>query len=140
MKILIAVDGSDYTKRMLAYIAAHDEWLGTTHQYTVLTVIPVLPPRAAAILDRALIESYYNDEAEIVFEPIRSFFAQGKLSAEFVRKVGPAADTIAATADEGRFNLVIMGTHGHGALGSLVMGSTTTKVIAHSRVPVLLVR
>jgi hypothetical protein len=28
MKILIAADGSTYTKRMLAFIAAHDEWLG----------------------------------------------------------------------------------------------------------------
>jgi hypothetical protein len=28
MKILIAADGSPYTKRMLAYLAAHDEWLG----------------------------------------------------------------------------------------------------------------
>ena len=32
MKILIAADGSDYTKRMLAYIAAHDEWLGKHHE------------------------------------------------------------------------------------------------------------
>jgi hypothetical protein len=28
MKILLPVDGSDYTKRMLSYIAAHDELLG----------------------------------------------------------------------------------------------------------------
>ena len=35
MKILLAVDGSKYTKRMLAYVAAHDEWLGPGHEYTV---------------------------------------------------------------------------------------------------------
>ena len=35
MKILVAVDGSPFTKRMLAYLAAHDEWLGAHHQYTV---------------------------------------------------------------------------------------------------------
>jgi hypothetical protein len=29
MKILVAVDGSPFTKRMLAYLAAHDEWLGS---------------------------------------------------------------------------------------------------------------
>ena len=33
MKILIAVDGSDYTKRMLAYLAAHDELLGSCPTY-----------------------------------------------------------------------------------------------------------
>ena len=36
MKILIAVDGSDYTKRMLAYLATHDEWFGAKHSYTVV--------------------------------------------------------------------------------------------------------
>ena len=30
MKILIAADGSVYTKRMLAFVAAHDEWLGAS--------------------------------------------------------------------------------------------------------------
>ena len=52
MKILVAVDGSPYTKRMLAYLAAHDEWLGDKHQYTVLHVVPAVPPRAAAVLDK----------------------------------------------------------------------------------------
>jgi hypothetical protein len=32
MKTLIAADGSPYAKRMLACIAAHDEWLGSRHQ------------------------------------------------------------------------------------------------------------
>jgi len=33
-----------------------------------------------------------------------------------------------------------MGSHGHGSLGNLVMGSVATKVMAHTQVPVLLVR
>ena len=36
MKILIAADGSPYTKRVLAYLAAHDEWLGPQHTYAVV--------------------------------------------------------------------------------------------------------
>jgi hypothetical protein len=32
MKILVAADGSAYTKRVLAYLAAHDEWLGPAHR------------------------------------------------------------------------------------------------------------
>ena len=51
MKILVAVDGSPFTRRMLAYLAAHDEWLGDAHQYTLLHVTPAVPPRAAAVLD-----------------------------------------------------------------------------------------
>jgi nucleotide-binding universal stress UspA family protein len=141
MKILVAVDGSEFSKRMLAYLAAHDEWLGNKHDYTVLTVVPAIPPRAAAVLDHELVQSYYAEEAEKVFAPVREFFQkQGLGNASFVHKVGPAADNIAKMAEAGKFDMVMMGTHGHGPLGGLVMGSTTTKVVAHCGVPVLLVR
>jgi nucleotide-binding universal stress UspA family protein len=33
-----------------------------------------------------------------------------------------------------------MGSHGHGTLVNLVMGSVATKVLAHCKVPVLMVR
>jgi len=45
MKILVPVDGSHYTKRMLAYLAAHDEWFGGSHQYTVMHCVPQVPSR-----------------------------------------------------------------------------------------------
>ena len=32
MKILLPIDGSDYTKRMLSYIAAHGGLLGGDHE------------------------------------------------------------------------------------------------------------
>ena len=55
-------------------------------------------------------------------------------------KVGPVADSIIKAAEEGKFDLLVMGTHGHGALGRLVMGSVSTQVLAGSQVPVLLIR
>lgn len=140
MKILIAADGSSYTKRMLAYLAAHDEWLGSHHQYTVLTVSPPVPPRAAAVLDRDLLKGYYADENERVFKPIRVFFRKQGIEAEYAAKVGHAAETIAKTAEGGSFDLLVMGSHGNGTLGSLVMGSVTTKVLAQCKTPVLLIR
>ena len=38
MKILLAVDGSPYTKKMLAYLAVHDQLLSPDSQYTALTI------------------------------------------------------------------------------------------------------
>ncbi len=140
MKILAPVDGSAYTKRMLAYVAAHDEWLGAQHEYTVLFVVPAVPPRAAAVLDKTLLHSYYDDEAEKVFKPIRAFFKAQGISAKFLSKVGPAADTIAAVADKGGFDLMVLGSHGQKALVNLVMGSVATKVLAQCNTPVLLIR
>ena len=45
-------------------------------------------------------------------------------------KVGPIADSIIKAAEEGKFDLLVMGTHGHGTLGRLVMGSVSTQVLA----------
>jgi nucleotide-binding universal stress UspA family protein len=140
MKILVAADGSPFTKRMLAYLAAHDEWLGSHHAYTVLTVVPPVPARAAAVLAKEVLESYYTDESEKVFGPIRAFFSQKNLQVEYVAKHGHAAESIAALADEGKYDLLLLGSHGHSALGNLVMGSVATKVVAQCGVPVLLVR
>ena len=85
-------------------------------------------------------KSYYDDEAEKVLKTVRTFFGKQKIAAEFVAKVGPAADTIAAVLKKGKYDLVIMGSHGHSSLGNLVLGSVATKVMAHTETPVLLVR
>ena len=140
MKILVAADGSAYTQRMLDYLAAHDEWLGKRHEYTVVHVIAAVPPRAAAALNREMLDTYYQDEAEKVFEPMRAFFAKHGLDARFERRVGHAADEIAKLANSGGYDLVAMGSHGHGTFGGLVMGSVATKVLGLCGTPVLRIR
>ena len=77
---------------------------------------------------------------EVILEPIRQFFEKQGIQATYLAKVGPAADTIAATAEKGKFDLLMMGSHGHGTLTNLVMGSVATKVLASCSTPVLLVR
>ena len=140
MKILAPVDGSSYTKRMLAYVAAHDDWLGGQHSYTVLNVQAAVPPRAAAVIDKADLKAYYETEAEKVFKPIRTFFSKQGIQAQYVAKIGNAAEVIAQQADKGGYDLVVLGSHGQSALLNLVMGSVATKVIANCKLPVLLVR
>jgi nucleotide-binding universal stress UspA family protein len=140
MKILAAVDGSPFTKRMLAYLAAHNEWLGANHDYTLLHCAPAVPPRAAAVVAKDELKAYYDDESEKVFKPMRTFFSRQGMKGTFLAKVGPAADVIAATAEKGDFDLLVMGSHGHGSLVNLVMGSVATKVVARTKVPVLLIR
>ena len=140
MKILVAVDGSRYSKRMLAYLAAHDEWLGAHHDYTVLTVVPPLPARVAQALSRDVLKTQHAEEAERIFKPIRAFFSKQGLKAEFLAQTGEPAEHIAALADKGKFDLLVMGSHGHGALGNVLLGSVATRAMARSSTPVLLVR
>ncbi len=140
MKILIAVDGSDYTKRMLAYLAAHDEWFGKTHSYTVIHGVLAVPHRAAAFVGQKAVQEYYDSDAEVVFGPIRAFFAQQGLEATFVHTVGHVAESIAERAEQGKFDLIVMGSRGHSEVVNMVLGSIATKVLAKCSVPVLLVR
>ena len=140
MKILVAVDGSSYTKRMLAYLAAHDEWLGAQHDYTVLHAVAAMPARAASVLDKSTQKGYYDEGAEKVFRPIRTFFGKQGLKARFVSKVGPAAEVIADAAKKGDYDLLVLGSHGFGTLSNLVLGSVATKVLANCRTPALLIR
>ena len=46
MKILLAVDGSPYTKKMLAYLVTHEATMSESVEYTALTVSAEVPPRA----------------------------------------------------------------------------------------------
>lgn len=140
MKILLAIDGSPYTKKMLAYLTTHDELFTRNNDYTVFTVTPVLPPRARAAVGKEIVDKYYSEEAEKVLAPVSKFLLRHGIDAKSSWKVGHAGESIAKLADSGRFDLLIMGSHGHGTLVNLVMGSVATQVLANSKVPVLLVR
>ncbi len=141
MKILLAVDGSPYTKKMLTYLSAHDELIGgNRNQYSVLTVQNALPARARAVLSKAMLDEYYQEEATKVLEPVRKYLAQNSIAPEELMEVGAPGETIARIAEQGKYDLIVMGTQGHGALGRLVMGSVSTQVLANCSVPVLLIR
>jgi nucleotide-binding universal stress UspA family protein len=47
---------------------------------------------------------------------------------------------IVATAKRQKCDLIMMASHGRRGLSSLLLGSETSKVLIHSKVPVLVVR
>jgi nucleotide-binding universal stress UspA family protein len=47
---------------------------------------------------------------------------------------------IVAAARKGRCDAIFMASHGRGELTSLVLGSVTLKVLAHSKIPVMVFR
>jgi nucleotide-binding universal stress UspA family protein len=140
MKILLAVDGSAYTKRMLGYVAAHEELFGPEHEYSLCTVVTPIPPHATRFLDRKTLDDYYGETAEGVLQPMRAFVAQKGWKVEVEYMVGSPAEKIVAFAEAGRHDMIVIGTHGHSALGNLVLGSVATGVLARCKTPVLLVR
>jgi nucleotide-binding universal stress UspA family protein len=140
MKILLAVDGSEHTRRMLAYLAAHDEVLGAQHHYTALCVVEPMPTGVRTFVDEGTLDSYYDAAARAVLDPIEAFARQQRWPLTAVHTVGVAAGVISDTATRGRFDLLVMGSHGHSAVAGVVMGSVVTRVLAQCKTPLLVVR
>jgi len=140
MKVLFPVDGSEYTKRMLAYVAAHDELVGADNEHIFLHVVPELPSVATRQMLKSAIEDFYGVEAEAVFEPIRAFSKQLGWPCRFEMLHGHAASEIAAFAEREGVSLIVMGSHGRGALTGAALGSAATGVLARCKLPLLLLR
>lgn len=51
-----------------------------------------------------------------------------------------ADQAILKAAEKHHVDLIVMASHGRNAIASLVLGSTTQKVLAHSKLPVLVIR
>lgn len=47
---------------------------------------------------------------------------------------------ILRAARDGRCDAIVMGSHGRSAVGGLILGSQTSRVLAHSKLPLLVVR
>jgi len=140
MKILLAVDGSTYTKKMLAYLATHEEFFAPSHQYTLFTVQQPFPARVKSAVGAEVTRTYHAEEAERVLAPAFKFLARHGLNPASSWKLGHPGEAISKFAEAGKFDMLVMGSHGHGTLGNVVMGSVATQVLAHCTVPVLLVR
>jgi nucleotide-binding universal stress UspA family protein len=61
------------------------------------------------------------------------------IQAEFVTRVGPAAEQLLAAADACDADLIVVGSRGRGRLTSAVLGSVAHGLIRHATRPVLVV-
>jgi nucleotide-binding universal stress UspA family protein len=140
MKVLVAVDGSDFTRRMIELLTQRRDIIGSAPDITLLAVVPALPPHATRWVERDALADYYADEACAMLEHAERSFAAAGVATKSEQATGDAVDVIAARARSGRYDVIVMGSHGHSALGSIVLGSVVTGVMARCEVPVLVVR
>lgn len=145
MKILFAVDGSKYSKKTLAFLLAHSDRLlsevaGEALELHVINVQMVIPPRARAAVGKDIVDHYHASEAEKVLTPIMKFLTKHDVKATSEWLVGEPAAEIVRASKKRKSHLIIMGTHGHGVLGRMLMGSVAQRVLTESDIPVLLVK
>jgi len=140
MRLVLAADGSKFTKKALAFLINHETLAGEGDEVLVLNVQPTLPPRVRSMVGSAAVNAYQADEAEAVLAPIRKLLERKGVAWRCEWKVGEPAAQILAAVERSKAHMVVMGTHGYGAIGRAVMGSVANRVLQGAQVPVLLVR
>jgi nucleotide-binding universal stress UspA family protein len=135
-KLLVAVDHSDITERVLA--AARDLALLSSGEVWVLHL------REREVMPRAgLIATETTDEAQANVDAAVAELTEAGVKAHGVVRntiYGHAAREIIADAKANDVSAIIMGSRGRGDLAGLVLGSTAHKVIHLADRPVLVVR
>lgn len=145
MKILLAVDGSAFTVKAVAYLAAHLDWFRGEPELHLLHVKQPIPAglaveQARRILGDDAATDYYKEESEAALAPAEKILRTEGIAFHAHYKVGDIAKEIHAFALKKKIDMIVMGSHGHSALANVVLGSVATKVLAASPVPVLIVR
>lgn len=140
MKVLLAVDGSEFTNRMLDFVKTKSHWPGPENEFAVFHCVPPWPHRAAAFENLDVVARYYQEDAESVLEPVRRVIQESGIHATYRHSVGGAARAISEMSMREGIDIVVMGSHGHGAIANVVLGSVTTAVLALCKAPVLVIR
>ena len=143
MRVLVAFDGSAVATDALALVNAI-AWPADSVLRVVSVIEPMLLPHAGPLyqggavapeVDEA-ITSYTHETLETAAERLRS---SGRTVDGAVLR-GRAASAIIDDAHDFRPDLVVVGSRGHGAIASLLLGSVSSEVVDQAPCPVLVAR
>jgi nucleotide-binding universal stress UspA family protein len=146
MKILLATDGSDYSKVAVKAVADRPWPEGSKVKIISVMEIPYVPTTEVWVLP----DSYYDDlergakaqaEAAIkdAVEEIRSGKAAGLEVAGEIKR-GSARNVILDEAEKWDADLIVLGSHGYGGLQRFLLGSVSHAVSTHAHCSVEIVR
>jgi nucleotide-binding universal stress UspA family protein len=140
MKILLAADGSKFTKKAAAFLVTHECLARPEDELVVLHVQSAVPPRVKTMLGAGAVGAYHQEEAAKVLEPLERFLKRHDLRCRVTWVVGSPSKEVVRVARREKVQMIVMGTHGHGVIGRALMGSVAQSVVSECDIPVLLVK
>lgn len=141
MKVLLPADGSDHTMKAVEYLVQNFDMFKEPPELYVLHVLPPIPEmRAKAVLGGEAVQNYYEVESNAALAPVETYLKEKEVTFKRGYTVGDEAEQIQAYVNERGIDMIVMGSHGRSGFKALVLGSVTSKVLASSAVPVLVVR
>ena len=140
-RILVAIDGSDGSMRALDF-AAQQASHAPTAELHVLTIQPAAAANTAweIYVSAERLQQIAAERSSQILATAAERLQGASFSLELEQLVGEPAETIAHRAEELGCESIIMGTHGLGKLGVLIMGSVAQRVLHHATLPVTLVK
>ncbi|WP_066066849.1 universal stress protein [Neobacillus soli] len=138
-RILVAIDGSKMSEKALksAFNFAKERYskIGVIHVEKNLGVTEGMP---SATIDKIFSEQ--SIESEDLLNQASSFAEKEGIEIEVQFVMGEPAIQIVKKADEGNYQLIIMGSRGLGSIRGLMLGSVSQKVSQLSHCPVLIIK
>lgn len=139
-KILIAVDGSKYSEKALFKARKIAEGIGG--EVTILHVIN--PLRDTVYINNRELGNEIKRNATIrgeeVIKKAKEIFEGFKGTFITETRFGDPVDEIIKFAEEGGFDLIVMGSRGGGIFSRALLGSVSDKVVHHVKTSVLIVK
>lgn len=137
--ILVCVDGSKHSDRALA--EAIDLAASQNSRLTLLTAVSRPPywantPLTAAGIEPLVLDLHKEAEKTLCTAVDR---VPESISVTKILTEDPIRDALVDQIASGRYDLVVMGSRGRGALSASLLGSVSHYALNHSAVPVLIV-
>ena len=139
-KALVPVDGSPNSDRAVSHVVMLAE-INPALEVVLLNVQPEIDDwQVRRFLKKEEVEAMEESKGGDALQSARALLDAAGVPYEAHAEVGPLAETIVAVADRMRCDEIVMGTRGRTALADLLIGSTVTRVVHLSKVPVLLIK
>lgn len=139
VRILVPVDGSEAANRAARFAADTARRGGGGEIHLLNVQEPVLEWQTHG-LAREAITAHRAELAQTAGAAAREAIERAGVACAFEWRFGDPAQTIAAAAREGGYDMIVMGTRGAGAIENLLIGSVAYKTLHLAHVPVTLVK
>lgn len=140
MKIVVAVDGSAHSVKACQWVVTLSRSLKQSPSVRLIAVDEPLSNSVAVKMGPTASAKYHADNADYALKKARALFTRAHLTWDEAIRIGKPATEIAELAEREKANIIVMGSHGRTAFRSLVLGSVSSRVIATTSIPVVIIR
>lgn len=140
MKILVAIDGSDNSKRAME--VAKDLGNQLDAEITLFNA-PMAQVNTRNLVNREFYDDLNKKSVEQAHELLREgikYFDDFEGKVDTLYREGDPADQIINVAEEKDYDLIILGRRGVGRFSRALLGSVSNKVVNHSNTSVLIIK